>query len=486
MRTKRAPSADSRGAGRRPGGGRARGRSAGRGRSRACRRSRRCRARSARRSARAPPPARPGRGRAPRWRHAVARDVDGASSGSPRGREAQRVVEQDAQDLRDAAGVGQRPDRPPARRAGARRPLRARAARTRPPPRARSRRADRLAAQRDAGVEAAEVEQRRPPAAQPLALRLGPRDLRRARRRGPARSLARSSSSRPSISRSDASGVRSSCDAVATNARRACSCSRSRCCIVAKARARSPTSSRGVVGRTSAAGPSAATRSAVSRSACSRRTSVVASRMPSEQRRSTKPTSGRDQQRPPHDARGRRRDASSERSQREPEAQRRPRDRERDVRLGVLRRTPAIVRGRVRAGARERVAVSGSRPRSRRSVARRARGPPRTTTPPRRRCGGAASGPALAAAPTRRAARRAAELARTSMRERLARPSRSERSASCAQPPVERREQRDRGHRERERARRRQRRDQPAVKPRGRAGGASLRARAAGSRRRAR
>ena len=59
----------------------------------------------------------------------------------------------------------------------------------------------------------------------------------RGRRRGPAARRARSSSAPSSISRSDASGVRSSCEAVATNARRASSCSSSRRCIVAKARA---------------------------------------------------------------------------------------------------------------------------------------------------------------------------------------------------------------------------------------------------------
>ena len=64
---------------------------------------------------------------------------------------------------------------------------------------------------------------------------------------------------------SEATGVRSSCDAVATKERRACSCSRSRVCMNAKVRLRSPISSRPDSGRNSATGPTWATRSAVSR-----------------------------------------------------------------------------------------------------------------------------------------------------------------------------------------------------------------------------
>ena len=56
--------------------------------------------------------------------------------------------------------------------------------------------------------------------------------------------VARSRSSSSSIPWSEASGVRSSCDAVATKFRRARSCCRRRDCIREKARLRSPTSSR--------------------------------------------------------------------------------------------------------------------------------------------------------------------------------------------------------------------------------------------------
>ena len=70
--------------------------------------------------------------------------------------------------------------------------------------------------------------------------------------------LPRSSSSSSSIPSSEASGVRSSCDAVETNARRACSCCSRRCCICSNARARSPTSSRARTAGTSTGGPSCA------------------------------------------------------------------------------------------------------------------------------------------------------------------------------------------------------------------------------------
>ena len=102
-------------------------------------------------------------------------------------------------------------------------------------------------------------------------------------------SPARSSSSRPSISRSDATGVRSSCEAVATKVRRASSCSRRRRCMVAKARARSPTSSRVVV-RLQVGRPRPRRRAAPCRAArLSRRTSRCASRSPKSMA-ITKPT----------------------------------------------------------------------------------------------------------------------------------------------------------------------------------------------------
>jgi len=83
-----------------------------------------------------------------------------------------------------------------------------------------------------------------------------------------------SSSSSSSIPSSVASGVRSSCEAVATNARRACSCRSSCRCISANVRARSPTSSRAPSTGTSTAGSPRASRSAASRSNCRRATKV--------------------------------------------------------------------------------------------------------------------------------------------------------------------------------------------------------------------
>ena len=72
--------------------------------------------------------------------------------------------------------------------------------------------------------------------------------------------------------------MRSSCDAVATKARRACSWRRSSACIVVSARPRSPTSSLTVsVGGGGAAGPSRVIRRAAWRRRRSRRTRVVAS-----------------------------------------------------------------------------------------------------------------------------------------------------------------------------------------------------------------
>ena len=83
-----------------------------------------------------------------------------------------------------------------------------------------------------------------------------------------------SSSSSSIVPWSIVSGVRSSCDAVETNARRAASWRRSSSCMRASARARSPTSSRrsscGIV----ASGPCSVIRSAADRSRPSRRSSV--------------------------------------------------------------------------------------------------------------------------------------------------------------------------------------------------------------------
>ena len=70
------------------------------------------------------------------------------------------------------------------------------------------------------------------------------------------------------------SGVRSSCEAVETNERRAASWRRSASCMRASARARSPTSSRTSSRGEGASGPSAVIRSAVARSRASRRSSV--------------------------------------------------------------------------------------------------------------------------------------------------------------------------------------------------------------------
>jgi len=77
------------------------------------------------------------------------------------------------------------------------------------------------------------------------------------------------------------SGVRSSCDAVETKARRAASWRRSSSCMRASARARSPTSSRPVSRGAGASGPSALIRSATARRRASRRSSVLDSITPS-------------------------------------------------------------------------------------------------------------------------------------------------------------------------------------------------------------
>ena len=77
------------------------------------------------------------------------------------------------------------------------------------------------------------------------------------------------------------SGVRSSCEAVETNERRATSWRRSASCMRASARARSPTSSRPSSFGAGASGPSAVIRSAAARSRARRRSSVLESATPS-------------------------------------------------------------------------------------------------------------------------------------------------------------------------------------------------------------
>ena len=79
---------------------------------------------------------------------------------------------------------------------------------------------------------------------------------------------------------SEVSGVRSSCEAVATNARRASSCWRSRCCMVASVRDRSPTSSWARSTGTSTIGPPSASSRAASRRRLRRRTSRAERGMP--------------------------------------------------------------------------------------------------------------------------------------------------------------------------------------------------------------
>ena len=100
------------------------------------------------------------------------------------------------------------------------------------------------AAQLDPGVEPAEVEQRRRRACRAAPSAQRPRDLRARLAQVGSRGLELARSAPRSMSRSEASGVRSSCDAVLTNVRRAPPASRSRRCMVANARVRSPTSSR--------------------------------------------------------------------------------------------------------------------------------------------------------------------------------------------------------------------------------------------------
>ena len=91
----------------------------------------------------------------------------------------------------------------------------------------------------------------------------------------------RSSSSSSIVPWSMVSGVRSSCEAVETNERRADSWRRSASCMLASARARSPTSSRPSSRGDGASGPSAVIRSAEARRRASRRSSVLESATPS-------------------------------------------------------------------------------------------------------------------------------------------------------------------------------------------------------------
>ena len=110
------------------------------------------------------------------------------------------------------------------------------------------------------------------------------------------RPSCRSSASSSIVPWSIVSGVRSSCEAVETNERRAASWRRSSSCIRASARARSPTSSRPVSLGAGASGPSAEIRSATARSRPSRRSSVFDSVMPSRTATSS-PMRGRGEQR---------------------------------------------------------------------------------------------------------------------------------------------------------------------------------------------
>ena len=127
---------------------------------------------------------------------------------------------------------------------------------------------DGLGAQLDAGVEAAEVEQLGGELARAAPSARAPGAAGRAPRAGRAARAASSSLAPCSISPSEVSGVRSSCEAVLTNVRRDCSCAASCRCIVANARARSPTSSRWP---SSTGGVPSAPRSAISSAVAAQR-----------------------------------------------------------------------------------------------------------------------------------------------------------------------------------------------------------------------
>ena len=250
----------------------ARGRWRARGRSRP-RPTARCRARSARRSARDRRATTPGPVVVDGDRGVLAVVGGHDADGRGRRRVAQRVVEQDAH----ARGP---------RRSGRRGPSTARAAagtssvdlalggaqlelgghRA-----AQLAELDGLLAQRHVGVEPAEVEQLAGQAAPGAAARAGRRATWRRASSWSRRPSRRSSSSSSIVPCSEVSGVRSSCEAVATNERRAASWRRSSRCIVASARARSPTSSRPSSRGVGASVPSSATRTAAARRRASRR-----------------------------------------------------------------------------------------------------------------------------------------------------------------------------------------------------------------------
>ena len=142
---------------------------------------------------------------------------------------------------------------------------------------------DRLGAQLDLGVDAAGRAGRRP-AVRAGAPGRGRAPPARARPRGPGARRARSSPSSSSIPSSEASGVRSSCEAVATNARRASSCWRSRCCMWQRAREVADLVAC-AVDRDLDDRPASAELRAASRSRRRRRTSRAESGMPEQERR---------------------------------------------------------------------------------------------------------------------------------------------------------------------------------------------------------
>ena len=225
-RTKRAPGRPAglvEHAGRRPGGARARARSPGRARSRPRRRCG-CRAGSARRSGSPSSAGTPG----PASSTAIVASVAAVGRRRPGPRcppGAKRSALSSR--MRRIAGDGPRVAAAPARPGGGSDLERD----ARPPRAALELRGDRpgqlaeldgLRAHRRPGVEAAEVQQLGREALQPRSLARAPVTCRRgivevevAGRRGPRRAA-------PACPPSDVSGVRSSCDAVATKARRAC------------------------------------------------------------------------------------------------------------------------------------------------------------------------------------------------------------------------------------------------------------------------
>ena len=137
---------------------------------------------------------------------------------------------------------------------------------------------DGLLAQRHVGVEPAEVQQLAGQPRQAPQLALGAHAPGAGHPPGRDRPSRRSSSSSSIVPCSEVSGVRSSCEAVATNERRAASWRRSSRCMVASARARSPTSSRPSSRGVGASVPSSATRTAAARRRARRRPMPVASR----------------------------------------------------------------------------------------------------------------------------------------------------------------------------------------------------------------